>query len=143
MTQATHQPALFVLVADALSARLLHREPDGSLLERWQLYAADDRVRALGQSPDTRLVVAAPATAASSAFANETFVANITDRLRETCDDEPVATIILIAPHRFTGALRQSFGPELWTLVKHCVPRDETGLSEDSLLRLVDESLAA
>ena len=41
MTQATHQPALFVLVADALSARLLHREPDGSLLERWQLYAAD------------------------------------------------------------------------------------------------------
>jgi protein required for attachment to host cells len=142
MTQVTQESVLFVLVADALSAKLLHREPDGSLLERWQLYAADDRVRALGQSPDTRLVTAAPVTPASSDFANQTFVADIAECLRRTCDEEPVASIILIAPHRFTGALREGF-PELWKLVKRCVPRDETGLSEASLLRLVDESLAA
>lgn len=143
MTQATQQSALFVLVADAVCAKLLHREPDGRLLERWQLYAADDRVRALGQSPDTRLVVAAPVTPASSDFADQTFVTEIADCLQRTRDEEPVAFVILIAPHRFISTLREFSDPELWKLVKRCVPRDETGLSEASLLRLVDESLAA
>lgn len=132
---------LFVLVADARSGRLLRRLTSGALEEEWMLYSADDAVRALGQSPDTHELPAAPATPASSHVADQTFVAEIAARLGETCAGADASSILVVAPHRFVELMRTGFGSVLWRRVQHTIPRDKTQLSDASLQELVDQTL--
>jgi hypothetical protein len=109
--------ALFILVADERSGKLLRRLASGELAEEWTMYAADDCVRSLGQSPDTRELTARPITPASTRVANEAFVAELASRLREACEGDDVKSILVI-------------------------PRDKTELSDSGLRKLVDETLA-
>jgi protein required for attachment to host cells len=133
---------LLVLVADTRSAKLMSRRTNGDLDELWQLYSADDRVRALGQSPDTRELASTPVTPASSTFASEAFAGEIATRLNESCEPADVMSILLIAPPGFGDVLRRGLSPALWQRVQHSVPRDKTELSDDGLRKLVDETVA-
>jgi protein required for attachment to host cells len=137
------QTSSFVLVADTLSARFLFRQPNGTLQERWQLYAPDDKVHSLGQSPNTRDVVAHASTDATAHHAHHAFAVDITDHILATRTQEAVTSMVVIAPPRFVEVLRESFGADLWPLVAHSVPRDETRLNEESLQKLVDSTLAS
>ena len=141
-TDSTHRNETLVLVADAQSARLLLREANGSLQERWTLYAADDRVRGLNQSPDTREVVTTPATVESVKFETKAFVAQIAERLREIPSLLTGAALVIIAPHVFGDELREGLGARLWKHVHHEVPRDESVLSDAALQRLVEQTVS-
>ncbi len=138
---ARARPTLFVLVADERSGKLLRRRANGALDEEWTTYSPDDRVRSLGQSPDTRELTAAPVTPASSRVANRTFVDELAARLSETSQREEIRSILLIAPHRFADAMRTGFGSALWGRVQHTVPRDATELDDAGLRKLVDATL--
>lgn len=138
-TQA--RPTLFVLVADERSCKLLRRRANGTLDEEWTMYSADDRVRSLGQSPDTRELTAAPATPASSRVASRTFADELAARVRETSEREDMQSLLVIAPHRFADVMRTGFGSALWRRVQHTIPRDATDLDDAGLRRLVDATL--
>jgi hypothetical protein len=142
-TNSARLTETLVLVADARSARLVLRETSGGLKEIWKLYAADDRVRGLGQSPDTREVMAQPATPESIVLARKAFAAQIADRLREIPNVQSAGAIVVIAPQSFGEALHDGFGARLWARVKHNVPRDEVDLSDFALQRVVDQALAS
>lgn len=140
-TKALPPDRLFILVADERSGKLLRRLADGALEEEWTVYSADTRVRSLGQSPDTRELTAPSVTPASTRVANETLVAEIAARLRETCERDDVRSIIVIAPYNFTKMMRAGFSSALWQRVQHTIPRDRCDLSDASLRKLVDETL--